>query len=114
MPQQANWWFCQKCHAMFFADSGGGRCPAGDSHLPQGLEFLLPHDVGETRGTQKNCRFCRKCYTLILAGYDGGPCPKGDSHSPQMDGFLRSLLSETSSPVRGAHRMRADSLRSAG
>jgi hypothetical protein len=36
MAQQANWRFCQGCHAMFFAGYQRGRCPTGNPTSPKG------------------------------------------------------------------------------
>jgi hypothetical protein len=43
---QANWRFCNKCQAMFYNRfNTKGVCPAGGSHVAQGLNFILPYDT---------------------------------------------------------------------
>ena len=86
MAEQANWRFCQKCHAMFFAGYGGGRCPTGGSHSAQGVNFVLLHDVPSTSNAQQGWRFCEKCHAMFFGGYGGGQCPAGGNHSAQ--GFI--------------------------
>jgi hypothetical protein len=41
---QTDWRFCSKCFAMFYDGyPNKGRCAAGEGHLAQGFNFVLPH-----------------------------------------------------------------------
>ena len=80
MGEQANWRFCQKCHGMFFAGYGGGRCPGGDKHSAQGANFVLPYDLPSGPTAQQGWRFCKNCCAMFFEGYGGGRCPAGGSH----------------------------------
>jgi hypothetical protein len=88
MAEQANWWFCQRCHAMFFGGYGGGRCPAGGTHSAQGFNFVLPHDVPESPNAQRGWRFCQNCHAMFFEGYGGGRCATGSTHSAQGANFV--------------------------
>jgi hypothetical protein len=44
MPEQIDWRFCIKCHAMFFDGSPHkGACARGGGHQAQGFMFIPPH-----------------------------------------------------------------------
>ena len=90
---QANWRFCLYCNVLFFDGYARGRCPAGPagdgkgSHFPQGINFVLPHDVAATPTAQANWRFCKICNAMFYNGYpDKGNCPAGGVHSLQAGG----------------------------
>jgi hypothetical protein len=68
---------------MFFDGYSGGRCPIGDSHVAQGLNFVLPHDVQSGPTAQEGWRFCQNCNSMFFEGYGGGECPAGGKHSAQ-------------------------------
>jgi hypothetical protein len=69
MPQQNDWRYCQKCHAMFFDGyASKGSCPAGGPHEAAGFNFGLPHDVPEQE-SQTAWRFCQKCSLMFYDGY---------------------------------------------
>ncbi|MFJ9027671.1 hypothetical protein ACIRQP_03960 [Streptomyces sp. NPDC102274] len=81
---QANWRHCYRCAGLYWAPSTALRCPAGGAHSyihPGGYprQFLLPHDIGEPAGTQRQWRFCFKCSVLFFNGYANegkyGLCP---------------------------------------
>ncbi|MGC5173255.1 hypothetical protein ACPW96_22415 [Micromonospora sp. DT81.3] len=41
---QRQWRFCSKCNVMFYDGfEGKGRCTAGNGHVAQGHDFVLPH-----------------------------------------------------------------------
>jgi hypothetical protein len=43
---QNQWRFCNKCFVMFYDGyPGKGVCAAGNAHLAQGYNFVLPHDL---------------------------------------------------------------------
>jgi hypothetical protein len=88
MPDQSNWRYCEKCHALFFNGYQGGRCPAGGSHSAQGLIFALPYGVPATATAQTNWRFCLQCNVMFFDGYAGGRCPAGGSHTVQGINFV--------------------------
>jgi hypothetical protein len=90
MAQQANWRFCQGCHAMFFAGYQGGRCATGGPHVAQGVNFVLPYDVPSGPTAQQGWRFCARCNTMFYERGGGGVCPAGGSHSGQ--GIVRNRL----------------------
>ena len=87
---QSSWRFCNKCNAIFFNGyPSKGRCPAGGAHVAQGYEFVLPHDVAETRNAQRNWRFCNKCEAMFFDGYAGkGHCAAGGAHVAQGYNFV--------------------------
>ena len=76
---------------MFFAGYQGGRCPTGDPHLAQGVNFTLPYDVPGWPTAQQGWRFCVRCNALFYERAGGGVCPAGGSHSAQgIDTFALS------------------------
>jgi cytochrome c5 len=85
---QDQWRYCSKCHVMFyngFPDKG--HCAAGGGHFAQGFNFILPHDVAETKKAQAAWRFCDKCHAMFFDGYSQkGACAAGGGHHAQ--GFL--------------------------
>ena len=92
MPQQSDWRYCQKCHAMFYDGFGNkGNCPpSGGGHVAQGLNFTLLYGEPSTAPAQTNWRFCNKCCVMFYDGYaDKGTCPAGGGHSAQ--GIIFSL-----------------------
>ncbi len=67
---------------FFWGYPDNGRCPAGNAHAAAGYDFVLPHDIPEPPGSQRNWRFCPKCYGLYFYGYPtNGVCPAGNAHS---------------------------------
>jgi NTP pyrophosphatase (non-canonical NTP hydrolase) len=60
---QGDWRYCQGCDQLFWLD-----LHAAMLSTPQGWEFVLQHDVGETSNRQAHWRFCQKCRCLF---YDG-------------------------------------------
>src|SRR2546430_6847020 len=57
-----------------------GQC---GPHQAAGHNFLLPHEIAETTGTQTGWRFCAKCAVLILEGQGDGTCASdGAAHQP--------------------------------
>lgn len=81
-PGQPDWHFCRKCNSMFFCAIGGnpGPCVVGGDHDGTGsFDFVLPHSVAESPGTQRDWRFCRKCNVLFYGG-DPGACVTGAGH----------------------------------
>jgi hypothetical protein len=79
---QRDWRYCGKCQGMFFDGyPQKGACPAGGGHQAIGLNFILPHDVGETQTAQRNWRYCGKCQGMFFDGYpQKGACPAGGGH----------------------------------
>jgi hypothetical protein len=77
-----NWRFCHKCFAMFYdGNPRKGRCPTGDGHEAQGLNFNLPHGIAETARDQAQWRYCRKCVSMFFDGFETqGACPGGGGH----------------------------------
>jgi hypothetical protein len=78
------WRFCNKCFGMFFdGRDSKGRCPAGGSHVAQGLNFDLPKGNGDTASGQANWRWCAKCFGMMFDGYpEKGTCAGGGAHDP--------------------------------
>jgi hypothetical protein len=91
MPQQSEWRYCQKCHAMFYDGFGNkGRCQAGGAHVAQGLNFTLLYGDQNVGAAQTSWRFCDKCYVMFYDGYgDKGSCATAGGHSAQ--GIVFSL-----------------------
>ena len=85
---QSNWRFCSRCFTMFYngALGEGGACPAGGSHLAQGLLFTMRYDDAATEPAtyQYSWRYCQKCHAMF---YDGGAskgrCPARGAHVAQ-------------------------------
>jgi hypothetical protein len=86
---QRGWRFCGKCAGMFWNEDAKfkGTCPAGGSHDPQGLVFVLPSKpdgAPDPAGSQGDWRLCRNCGGLHWDGYpDKGVCagaPGGGIH----------------------------------
>ena len=103
---QANWRFCLQCNVLFFDGYARGRCAVGGGrHTPQGINFVLPHDVAATPTAQANWRFCQNCNAMFYDGYpDKGKCPAGGAdggHSPQGFNFNLPIQQETA-PVSPA------------
>jgi hypothetical protein len=66
---------------------------AGQWHMQYGFHFVLPHDVPEAPGTQKDWRFCFKCGVMYYAGDPRGykgMCPGGGGHEhdPHLFNFV--------------------------
>lgn len=99
---QNNWRFCQKCFTMFYNGALGqaGACPAGGSHIAQGLLFTLHYDdaTSEPAKYQYSWRYCEKCRAMF---YDGGPskgrCPAGGAHVSQ--GFIFGMNLQSPAPA---------------
>jgi len=99
VPIQDNWRRCNKCSALFFNGyPKKGRCPAGGGHAATGDNFVLPHDIAQTRTSQGAWRFCTKCYAMFFDGYpQKGACPGGGGHTAA--GYVFVLPHDI--PVRG-------------
>jgi hypothetical protein len=90
---QPDWRLCNRCHGLFFSGANCGyhrenhRCPAGELHVPFGFNYVLEHDIGETRWAQSGWRFCTKCNGLFYFGPDGSDrrpdqvCPADGLHN---------------------------------
>ena len=64
---EAGWNYCSACAVLFRGSNvAGGRCPAGGSHQPAWLEFVLQHRIREDPYNQRNWRFCTKCFGLVF------------------------------------------------
>jgi hypothetical protein len=92
---QRRWFFCNKCHGLFFDPDGSsnGICPASGEHdhtQPKpSFEFDLPHDVKETDKAQEGWRFCAKCNGMFFnKAFDASACPKGGGHEAQGFNFV--------------------------
>lgn len=85
---QDQWRYCRKCHVMFYNGyPNKGHCAAGGGHLAQGFNFMLPHDVPETKKAQAAWRYCEKCHAMFFDGYpQKGACAAGGGHRAQ--GFV--------------------------
>ena len=46
------------------------KCPAGDSHLPSGERFVLPHRIRQDKHNDRNWRFCTRCFGLVSTKAD--------------------------------------------
>ena len=97
---QDAWRYCRKCHLMFYDGyPDKGRCAAGDGHLAQGFNFILPYDVPETPLAQSAWRYCEKCHAMFFDGFaDKGVCAGGGGHVAE--GFRFVLPHDV--PPRGA------------
>ena len=92
---QRGWRFCEKCHGLYFYAYIGrpqGVCPLGGEHRAHGLEFVLPHGVGESPTQQTDWRFCDDCFGLFYAGYPTkGYCPTNKANGHRSAGHVFSL-----------------------
>ncbi|MBF1987863.1 hypothetical protein [Fischerella thermalis] len=90
--RQLEWRYCRKCQALFYDGYGKkGRCPTGNGHVAQGLNFFLAYDTPETPTAQAAWRFCNKCYMMFYDGYPNkGVCPAGGGHVAQGYNFVLS------------------------
>jgi hypothetical protein len=81
-PEQMDWRFCGKCHALFFDGyATKGVCPAEGSHQAIGYNFVLPHDISENPHRQRFWAFCDKCQSMFFNGYPSkGTCATQGSH----------------------------------
>ncbi|MBE1584424.1 hypothetical protein ACFPOI_30585 [Nonomuraea angiospora] len=88
---QPDWRHCDGCLTLYFAGynpAGVCRGKNGGPHTHNGLyggkNYILPHDLTNTAGTQPDWRFCTKCNVLF---YDGssfkGACAAGGGHTSQ-------------------------------
>jgi hypothetical protein len=82
---QDGWRFCSKCNTMFFDGnpSAKGSCPGGGSHLAQGFDFYIRHDLGtEPPSHQSGWFFCEKCFAMFFGGAtrEAGRCVTGGNH----------------------------------
>jgi Repeat of unknown function (DUF346) len=65
---------------VFYRDTDGAikhifwnavnKCPAGDSHLPSGERFILPHRIRQEHHNERDWRFCTKCFGLVWTTRD--------------------------------------------
>jgi hypothetical protein len=95
---QTGWRYCSKCFAMFYNGQLGqtGACPAGGSHLAQGLLFTMHFDDASGNGGvyQYSWRFCQKCRAIFYNGGSGkGRCAAGGAHVAQGFAFGVNLQS---------------------
>lgn len=99
VPTQDNWRLCRKCNVLFFKGyPNKGHCPAGGGHAATGDNFVLPHDIAETRSAQGAWRYCAKCHAMFFDGYpQKGACPGGGGHAAA--GYVFVLPHDI--PVRG-------------
>lgn len=82
---QAQWRYCDKCHAMFYNGfPAKGRCPQGGAHNAYGYVFHLPYDLPENPKAQSAWRFCQKCMVMFWNGQPNkGRCAAGGAHEAQ-------------------------------
>jgi hypothetical protein len=96
--EQNNWRFCSRCFTMFYNGALGeaGACPAGGSHLAQGMLFTMHYEDAprDPASYQYSWRYCEKCRAMF---FDGGPskghCPAGGGHVSQGLNFGLDLRS---------------------
>ena len=96
---QDNWRQCRRCTVMFYNGfPKKGRCPAGQAHVADSRNFILPHDVSETPTAQSGWRFCSKCFAMFFDGFaNKGVCAAGGGHFAQ--GYMFVLPHDV--PPRG-------------
>jgi hypothetical protein len=89
---QKDWRFCDKCRSIFWVASfEASACPGNQGgHVPQGFNFVLPHDVPEEPGkSQKGWAFCKKCHSMHWTQAPNPQkkkiCAGGDAHNPDHD-----------------------------
>jgi hypothetical protein len=79
--QQGKWWYCFKCNAIFFSQTGtDGTCPYDyGPHERAGYEFYLPNrEEGANLGSgQSDWHICGNCNGLCFAPnmVPTGSCP---------------------------------------
>ena len=111
---QPDWRLCNRCHGLFFSGANcsyhreNQRCPAGDLHVPFGFNYVLEHDIQETRWAQSGWRFCTKCNGLFYFGPDGSDrrpdqvCPADGLHNAAGYNFV--LTHDITRSLRGGRR----------
>ncbi|MEU9048486.1 MULTISPECIES: phosphodiester glycosidase family protein [unclassified Kitasatospora] len=89
---QPDWRFCGQCHGLFHAqqeEPGGGVCPAGDRHRPDGWIFYLPsreQGAPDSSG-QPDWHLCATCHGLFWQPGDIpnlGICPAVDPRNSDL------------------------------
>lgn len=78
---QDEWRRCRKCSVLFYnRDLKKSSCAAGDLHLPDDRNFMLPYDIPESAHGQVLWRFCTKCHAMFYNEPSKGRCPAGGGH----------------------------------
>lgn len=93
MAEQKDWRYCKQCHGMFW--NGGtdkGKCPGGGGHVPDWMNFSIPHSVAPAPNAQSDWRYCGQCRVMFWGGNGAGVCPSGGH---QATGFVFALTHGT-------------------